>query len=457
MAQPPEGPPNLPPRKPSNPADEKSFSEDLSEGFAIAPNSGVRSIDAEGQVERVPTDPGTSASRSSSPSLLLLDLPDDGEKLELADRPASTPQRTASRPRVGAPQPKLRRSPADRRWMLLTAGGMVALTAIVLVVLSMATKRPQAPAETGIPLSVDSVPAGADIFVDGHETGQKTPATLASWDWLIPHEIELKLAGRTTFQQTIPEGPHPPPLRAVLAPVAFLDLQTTPPGAEVRRGDYKIGVTPGHLELKAGEKDRLTLVLAGYLPSTVEIEATPGELRTQSVPLLAAGTLSADSDPSGVSVEIDGRPAGETPLQIDLEAGRTHQIRFFADRLIPEERKIVLAAGKVSSLTVLLGDKRDRELRAQFAATDRRLRAVRAEMQRLDNPRQSREFFQTMARTQRRAKLESELDALETKSDELQGALESHRSELEDLVEGKATSAAAAKGSNAPPAPPTAP
>jgi hypothetical protein len=453
MAQPPEGPPNLPPRKPSTPQGDKSFSEDLSEGFAVAPNSGVRSIDAKGQVERVPTNPGAASSRGSSPSLLLLDLPDDGEKLELADQPASTP---APRPRLRAPQPKAHRS-ADRRWIVWTAGAIAALTAIVLVVVSMATKRPQAPAQTGIPLSVDSVPAGAEIFVDGHETGQKTPATLASWDWLLPHEVELKLAGRTTFQQTIPEGPHPPPLRAILAPVAFLDLQTTPPGAEVRRGDYKIGVTPGHIELKASEKDRLTLVLAGYLPATIEIEATPGELRTQSVALLAAGTLSADSDPSGVTVEIDGRPAGETPLQIDLEAGRPHQVRFFADRLIPEERKVVLAAGKVSSLTVLLGDKRDRELRAQVAAMDRRLHAVRSEIQRLDNPRQSREFFQTMARTQRRSKLETELDALETKSDELQGALESHRSELEDLVEGKAASAAAAKGLNAPPAPPTAP
>jgi hypothetical protein len=440
MAEPPNDPPKPPPLTPPKPQEAgglQSFSEDLAKGFEMSPGAALRSIDAQGQVERSVGAPQEGEGGISS-VVTLLELPEEEGKLELARSPSVPSPRTPAS--VRGPGFAANRPTASGRRMLILGTGtiLIALAGLLWFIASHRDRNPLTEAVMGVPLSVDSVPAGAAILVDGHETGQKTPATLASWDWLLPHEIELKLPGRATFQQMIPEGPHPPPLRAVLAPVAFLDLQTTPAGAEVRRGEYTIGTTPGHFELMGGEKNVLTLVLPGHMSATVDVSAAPGEVVTRTMVLAPAGTLNLDSDPSGVKAEVDGHPAGETPLQIQLEAGRSHLLRLSASGLNPEERKVVVPSGGMTSLNVLLGDRLDRELRARIAGNERRLRAARAEMQRLDNPRLTREYFQTMARTRRRTKLESEVDSLETQSEELRGSLDSHRSVLEDLVEKKA-------------------
>jgi hypothetical protein len=436
MAEPPD--PSDPPKpgSPDPPArDNRGFSEDLSKEFELAPNASLRSIDAQGRVERLPdgVDAPSLALQPSS-AVSLLELPEGEEKLELVERVRARP---ATREGPGALTISAKKGGAPPRGIIIGVGSLLALLLIALSVGWYRTRRPQLALTTGYAVSVDSEPAGAEIIVDGRTTGQKTPATLPSWDWVMPHEIALKLPGHATFRQLIAEGPHPTTLKVVLGLVAFLDLQSTPPGAEVRRGDFKIGTTPGQFELAAATKETLSLHLVGYLPVSLELTASPGEAVTRAVVLVPSGTLTLDSDPLGVQVEIDDHAVGETPLQIDLEANRPHRLRLSAPGLTPEQRKVVLSQGKNTAVSVLLGDAMDRELRGMLSKTDRRLRVVQQEMRRLDDPRQSREFFQTMARNRRRGRLEAEIDALEARVERLQADIDSHRSAIEDRLEKK--------------------
>ena len=67
--------------------------------------------------------------------------------------------------------------------------------------------------------------------------------------------------------QPIPSAPTPP--KSV-----WLDVKTKPVGAQVRRGDEVLGVTPLRLEVPLAEKASLSFVLANYVDETREVALT---------------------------------------------------------------------------------------------------------------------------------------------------------------------------------------
>jgi hypothetical protein len=436
MADPPtDGLPKQPRDQASAAGGDTEPAEELSKDFELAPDAAVRSIDMHGRVERRSGSFDSDrrpVEQSAPPSLF--ELPEGEGQLELVEqaRPKARPARR--RDRLSAVPPARGRKP--RRWVPLAGlGSLVGILFIAAAVGFLRTRRPvPTPSELYV-TKVDSEPAGAAIFVDGKDTGRTTPATFSPWDWVTPHEVALKLPGHATFRQLVAEGPHSNTVKAVLNLAASLDLQSTPPGAEVWQGEFKIGTTPGHFELSAGAKQTFTLRLAGYLPNTFELTGSPDEALTRTVTLTPGGTLSLDSDPTGASVQIDDHPAGETPLRVDLEAVRPHRLLVSAPGLTAERRKFVIPPGKTLALSVFLGDEMDRELRGLLRETDRRLRAAQQEMQRLDDPRQSQEYFQAMARNRKRGRLEAEIDGLESKVERLQADIDAHRSAIEDRLE----------------------
>ena len=131
-------------------------------------------------------------------------------------------------------------------------------------------------------LQVASSPSGADIFVDGRATGQKTPATLM----LAPGERKVRIAkaGFEPYEQSVkleenslvnlkvpalaeqrPRGP------------GWLDVRTVPRGADILIDNTNTGrKTPDKLELPAGEY-ALTLYLKGYQVVRERIVVTAGQ------------------------------------------------------------------------------------------------------------------------------------------------------------------------------------
>jgi hypothetical protein len=66
---------------------------------------------------------------------------------------------------------------------------------------------------------------------------------------------------------TAPEAPVPP--KSV-----WLDVKTKPVGAQVKRGDEILGVTPLRLEVARADKASLSFALANYVDETREVALT---------------------------------------------------------------------------------------------------------------------------------------------------------------------------------------
>jgi serine/threonine protein kinase len=119
-------------------------------------------------------------------------------------------------------------------------------------------------------LQISSTPAGADIFVDGRATGQKTPATLM----LAPGARQVRVAkqGYEPFEQDVKLVENQlavmkvPPLEEQKQPrgPGWVEVRTVPRGADILIDNTNTGrKTPDRLELPAGEYT-LTLYLKGY-------------------------------------------------------------------------------------------------------------------------------------------------------------------------------------------------
>ncbi len=79
----------------------------------------------------------------------------------------------------------------------------------------------------------------------------------------------------------------------------------------------------------------------GYLPLETSVTVDNQDSQILSLELqLLPGLVSIDSTPTGASVQIDGEPAGQTPLQdLPVEAGK-HSLQVVTDRYLPLELEL---------------------------------------------------------------------------------------------------------------------
>jgi eukaryotic-like serine/threonine-protein kinase len=117
-------------------------------------------------------------------------------------------------------------------------------------------------------LVVTSEPADAEVTLDGVPTGVKTPAVLENVFLNRPHEIALAAAGRRGA--TVLVEPRPGALvqqaHATLpSAIGAVTVESTPPGAEVRIDDRRVGTTPMTIrEVDLGIRHRIDLTLHGH-------------------------------------------------------------------------------------------------------------------------------------------------------------------------------------------------
>jgi serine/threonine-protein kinase len=150
---------------------------------------------------------------------------------------------------------------------------------------------------------------------------------------------------------TAPAEPTAPPSAAPEAVLGALRIETQPAGAAVTVNGEAKGVTPLDLaDLPLGGYE-VKLDLKGYASSTQALvlttEAPRGELKvTLSRTAPSVGSVDVVSNPSGASVQIDGNPAGQTPLSdYKLKPG-VHRVELAKDGFEPWAGTITVAAGK---------------------------------------------------------------------------------------------------------------
>ena len=149
---------------------------------------------------------------------------------------------------------------------------------------------------------------------------------------------------------------------ALLPNWADVTIPTVPAGAEVRIDDATSDIaTPGPIPIPAGEH-RIVVTAPGYKHWTdiVFVEARQQVTLPPVVLEQADGLLVVDSSPQGAGVTVGGVYAGTTPVEVDIDAGRSHDVRVLKVGYAPKNLSVSLASGqrrKIQlSLVALTGD-----------------------------------------------------------------------------------------------------
>jgi len=170
-------------------------------------------------------------------------------------------------------------------------------------------------------ISIDSLPQGATILVDGESLGT-TPATLE----LLAGERQLilQLARYADWQQTLEiEVGQARQLELVqLQPAAgVLNLASVPSGANVTLDGEFQGQTPLALELRPDHEHRLAVFKPGYrrYNGTVELPAAGQDSRTVTLKA-QLGEVRFVISPANATLKIDGVPRGQGSQTLSLPA-----------------------------------------------------------------------------------------------------------------------------------------
>ncbi|MDP1932898.1 MAG: PEGA domain-containing protein [Gammaproteobacteria bacterium] len=134
-----------------------------------------------------------------------------------------------------------------------------------------------------------------------------------------------------------------------------VSLSTEPAGAEILVNGQLLGTTPYNAEILQGQHE-VTLKLAGHKAWQDRLEVVAGEtLALPSVVLERAdGLVFIRSQPSGANVTINGQFRGQTPIEVALPPGRTHEITLFRSGFDAASRSIQTRPDQEQDITVSL-------------------------------------------------------------------------------------------------------
>ncbi|MBS2023444.1 MAG: PEGA domain-containing protein, partial [Deltaproteobacteria bacterium] len=211
-------------------------------------------------------------------------------------------------------------------------------------------------------LSIESVPAGATVLIDGVAKGTAP--------WLGPlsagrHEVVLKLAGHreTASDFEMPEG-RDLALRLELtaaqgpansAPQVLVGSR--PDGATVKIDGAEVGTTPWQGEVKAGAHT-VAVSLDGFVAE--ERQVTAHNNREADVDFVlqrppGPARLTIESDPMGADITVDGQVVGTTPLaqEVSLEAGE-HQVEARRAGFVSVAQTVTVEQAQTASLRLAM-------------------------------------------------------------------------------------------------------
>lgn len=131
-------------------------------------------------------------------------------------------------------------------------------------------------------------------------------------------------------------------------------IESNPAGAEIFVDGDQVGVSPRTLALEEGTHE-LVLALNGYLTYTDNLAVIGGESRTITIPLNAipSGTLRITTDPTGVTVLINGEERGVTPAfnTVNLYQGE-YTVEFRKEDFEADIRIVRIRGGISEQLSV---------------------------------------------------------------------------------------------------------
>ncbi len=201
-------------------------------------------------------------------------------------------------------------------------------------------------------LVVLSAPTGARLQINGHGPDLTTPFTNRYFE---PGDVELKLQiegyETATVTRSIPSNHTIVPITVRLSQPppsdVLVEFTSDPPDAEILVDDTVVGKTPLSKSVKEGaHRLAARLPFLGSQERTIQVRKGRTPPQQFSFPY---GSLSADSDPKGADVVVNGQLVGITPTNLALPPGRFNV-------------QIGLEGYETNSQTVTLADKTKQSL-----------------------------------------------------------------------------------------------
>jgi formylglycine-generating enzyme required for sulfatase activity len=213
-------------------------------------------------------------------------------------------------------------------------------------------------------ISVTSVPAVADIFIDDELIGT-TPIVAEVMQGA--HNIRIKLAGFKAWQDDIKVNANEAMTIEEISLVpadALISLQSRPSQASVTlNGEYR-GLTPLEIALTPGESVDIRFLKQGYFTESKRVTAVSGDEKQLLVNLKPELTsVKISSTPADAELYIDGILRGRAVQDLEMPT-RPHKILIKRDGYISYESTITPRIGIDQHVKVSLKTLRQAKLDA---------------------------------------------------------------------------------------------
>ncbi|MCI0517390.1 MAG: PEGA domain-containing protein, partial [Woeseiaceae bacterium] len=170
------------------------------------------------------------------------------------------------------------------------------------------------------------------------------------------HSVSVAAEGYLPFADTLSIsglGRHEQVSVQLVPRWANVEITTEPSGADVYKGEERLGQTPATLRLMEGTHT-LSVVLEGFKAWDGTVETTPNE--HQVLPLIrlepANAQLQVNTIPRGANVTVNGHYRGQSPIRIALSPDIDYDIGLSKAGYGSIVRKVRLAAAAAESITV---------------------------------------------------------------------------------------------------------
>jgi len=172
-------------------------------------------------------------------------------------------------------------------------------------------------------LNIDSAPKGAEVHINDKREGV-TPLKrdLPSGTYVLkikkPPEYEeimdvLAIKAADTISKTYTLNK-----RVQTIQPGYVEINSTPDGAEVYFGDKREGVTPFKGKILRGTYNIRILKLPEYKEKRDVLNVISGETLSKSYVLTPLYMLKLSTNPQGADVRIDGVLKGKTPIEVEV-------------------------------------------------------------------------------------------------------------------------------------------
>jgi hypothetical protein len=181
-----------------------------------------------------------------------------------------------------------------------------------------------------VPVDIKDVKAGDHIVqvkAPGMQTGEKTVKVAAGSSQIVKFDLNS-------------ESP---------TDVGILKVVSMVPEAQVFIDGAAVGKVPVEKKISAGEHP-VVVRLEGYKQFEQKVRVEAGQTITVQATIKPVGRLRILSTPAGATVMINGMPAGNTPLDQEVEVGET-VVRIENPGFQPFEQTLTIEGGKTQTLS----------------------------------------------------------------------------------------------------------